>query len=154
MKRFSSLSTTIPRVQTTKCPSPAESVFWCSGRWRYIRSALPRNYPATYADVLLPFSFPFSSNDEDHWWQATSLKTQNSGWIPSNYVAPIRSDEKNPWFHGKVGGRRVAMVDLFFSSTATLSFFPSTDLLFHFLICPSSTLALSVDPQDNGRVPS
>jgi len=50
-------------------------------------------------------AFPLCPNprtDEDHWWEARSLATNTVGWIPSNYVAPLQSEEKNPWFHGKI----------------------------------------------------
>lgn len=39
------------------------------------------------------------------WWLATSKSTGQRGYIPSNYVAPFRSIEAEPWYFGKL--RRV-----------------------------------------------
>lgn len=38
----------------------------------------------------LPFLFFFSSREGD-WWEARSLTTGETGYIPSNYVAPVDS---------------------------------------------------------------
>lgn len=39
------------------------------------------------------------------WWYAVSKKTGEKGYIPSNYVAPLRSIQAEPWYFGKL--RRV-----------------------------------------------
>eukprot|EP00051_Salpingoeca_urceolata_P018662 m.264115 g.264115 ORF g.264115 m.264115 type:complete len:686 (-) comp19247_c6_seq8:39-2096(-) len=41
-------------------------------------------------------------NDNVNWWEAESLKTHKVGWVPSNYVAPYKSLEKNVWYHGRI----------------------------------------------------
>lgn len=34
---------------------------------------------------------------EGDWWEARSLDTGNSGYIPSNYVAPVDSIQAEEW---------------------------------------------------------
>lgn len=36
--------------------------------------------------------------DDSHtdWWRARSLNTQREGYVPSNYVAPLKSIEAEP----------------------------------------------------------
>lgn len=36
---------------------------------------------------------------EGDWWEARSLDTGNSGYIPSNYVAPVDSIQAEEWVH-------------------------------------------------------
>lgn len=36
------------------------------------------------------------------WWFARSKKTRMKGYIPSNYVAKLKSIEAEPWFFGKI----------------------------------------------------
>ena len=38
--------------------------------------------------LKFPLFLPFSEGD---WWEARSLTTGGSGYIPSNYVAPVDS---------------------------------------------------------------
>ncbi|RVE56151.1 hypothetical protein OJAV_G00233400 [Oryzias javanicus] len=40
---------------------------------------------------------------EGDWWDARSLTTGCSGYIPSNYVAPVDSVQAEDWFFGKLG---------------------------------------------------
>ena len=42
------------------------------------------------------------ANDNPNWWLAESLRTHMEGWVPSNYIAPVKSVEKNVWYHGKI----------------------------------------------------
>ncbi|EGD74404.1 TK/ABL protein kinase [Salpingoeca rosetta] len=42
------------------------------------------------------------SNDNENWWQAQHADTKEVGWIPSNYVAPMQSLDKEPWYHGRI----------------------------------------------------
>lgn len=41
-------------------------------------------------------------NDNSNWWQAKHADTGQAGWIPSNYVAPMQSIDKEPWYHGRI----------------------------------------------------
>ncbi|CAG5942615.1 unnamed protein product [Menidia menidia] len=40
---------------------------------------------------------------EGDWWEARSLDTGKSGYIPSNYVAPVDSIQAEEWYFGKMG---------------------------------------------------
>ncbi|KAF7231562.1 tyrosine-protein kinase Fyn [Nothobranchius furzeri] len=40
---------------------------------------------------------------EGDWWDAHSLTTGGSGYIPSNYVAPVDSIQAEDWYFGKLG---------------------------------------------------
>lgn len=46
--------------------------------------------------------FRVKRNDHENWWEAESTRTGTIGWIPNNYVAPAKSEEKNVWFHGPI----------------------------------------------------
>uniref|UniRef100_A0A6G1S765 Tyrosine-protein kinase n=1 Tax=Aceria tosichella TaxID=561515 RepID=A0A6G1S765_9ACAR len=41
-------------------------------------------------------------NKHGDWWLARSKKTRLKGYIPSNYVAKLKSIEAEPWFFGKI----------------------------------------------------
>lgn len=41
-------------------------------------------------------------NKQGDWWFARSKKTRMEGYIPSNYVAKLKSIEAEPWFFGKI----------------------------------------------------
>lgn len=41
-------------------------------------------------------------NLQGDWWFARSKKTRMEGYIPSNYVAKLKSIEAEPWFFGKI----------------------------------------------------
>ncbi|XP_076803953.1 proto-oncogene tyrosine-protein kinase Src-like isoform X3 [Clavelina lepadiformis] len=43
------------------------------------------------------------NSTEGDWWEARSLATQRTGYIPSNYVAPANSVQCEEWFFGKIG---------------------------------------------------
>ncbi|XP_043921169.1 tyrosine-protein kinase Yes [Protopterus annectens] len=47
--------------------------------------------------------FQIINNTEGDWWEARSLTTGNSGYIPSNYVAPADSIQAEEWYFGKMG---------------------------------------------------
>ena len=36
------------------------------------------------------------------WWFARSKATKQEGYIPSNYVAKLKSIEAEPWYFGKI----------------------------------------------------
>uniref|UniRef100_A0A672SZP2 Tyrosine-protein kinase n=1 Tax=Sinocyclocheilus grahami TaxID=75366 RepID=A0A672SZP2_SINGR len=40
---------------------------------------------------------------EGDWWDARSLTTGGTGYIPSNYVAPVDSIQAEDWYFGKLG---------------------------------------------------
>ncbi|MEQ2285965.1 hypothetical protein AMECASPLE_037317 [Ameca splendens] len=42
---------------------------------------------------------------EGDWWLARSLTTGESGYIPSNYVAPSDSIQAEEWYFGKITRR-------------------------------------------------
>ncbi|MCI4395647.1 hypothetical protein PGIGA_G00194330 [Pangasianodon gigas] len=44
----------------------------------------------------------FQSGEGD-WWEVHSLSTGRSGYIPSNYVAPVDSIQAEEWYFGKLG---------------------------------------------------
>uniref|UniRef100_A0A3P9HVQ8 Tyrosine-protein kinase n=1 Tax=Oryzias latipes TaxID=8090 RepID=A0A3P9HVQ8_ORYLA len=43
------------------------------------------------------------NSTEGDWWDARSLTTGCSGYIPSNYVAPVDSVQAEDWYFGKLG---------------------------------------------------
>uniref|UniRef100_A0A8C8DT22 Tyrosine-protein kinase n=1 Tax=Oryzias sinensis TaxID=183150 RepID=A0A8C8DT22_9TELE len=45
------------------------------------------------------------NNTEGDWWLARSLATGESGYIPSNYVAPSESIQAEEWYFGKITRR-------------------------------------------------
>ncbi|XP_062397050.1 proto-oncogene tyrosine-protein kinase Src isoform X2 [Sardina pilchardus] len=45
------------------------------------------------------------NNTEGDWWLARSLATGESGYIPSNYVAPSDSIQAEEWYFGKITRR-------------------------------------------------
>uniref|UniRef100_A0A4W5KWW3 Tyrosine-protein kinase n=1 Tax=Hucho hucho TaxID=62062 RepID=A0A4W5KWW3_9TELE len=45
------------------------------------------------------------NNKEGDWWLARSLTTGESGYIPSNYVAPSDSIQAEEWYFGKITRR-------------------------------------------------
>ncbi|XP_016365300.1 tyrosine-protein kinase Fgr isoform X1 [Sinocyclocheilus rhinocerous] len=47
--------------------------------------------------------FHIINNTEGDWWEARSLDTGKSGYIPSNYVAPVDSIQAEEWYFGKMG---------------------------------------------------
>ncbi|MCJ8749854.1 hypothetical protein PDJAM_G00192330 [Pangasius djambal] len=47
--------------------------------------------------------FQIINNTEGDWWEVHSLSTGRSGYIPSNYVAPVDSIQAEEWFFGKLG---------------------------------------------------
>ncbi|NWX78741.1 YRK kinase, partial [Alca torda] len=40
---------------------------------------------------------------EGDWWEARSLSSGATGYIPSNYVAPVDSIQAEEWYFGKIG---------------------------------------------------
>ncbi|KAG5841582.1 hypothetical protein ANANG_G00168150 [Anguilla anguilla] len=47
--------------------------------------------------------FQIINNTEGDWWQARSMDTGKTGYIPSNYVADADSIQSEDWFFGKMG---------------------------------------------------
>ncbi|KAK6474598.1 proto-oncogene tyrosine-protein kinase Yrk isoform X1 [Huso huso] len=47
--------------------------------------------------------FHIINNAEGDWWEARSLDTGRTGYIPSNYVAPVDSIQAEEWYFGKMG---------------------------------------------------
>ncbi|XP_032877991.1 tyrosine-protein kinase Fyn [Amblyraja radiata] len=47
--------------------------------------------------------FQILNNTEGDWWEARSLQTGGTGYIPSNYVAPVDSIQAEEWYFGKLG---------------------------------------------------
>uniref|UniRef100_A0A8C5SKP1 Tyrosine-protein kinase n=1 Tax=Laticauda laticaudata TaxID=8630 RepID=A0A8C5SKP1_LATLA len=47
--------------------------------------------------------FQILNNSEGDWWEARSLTTGETGYIPSNYVAPVDSIQAEEWYFGKLG---------------------------------------------------
>uniref|UniRef100_A0AC35TTL6 SH2 domain-containing protein n=1 Tax=Rhabditophanes sp. KR3021 TaxID=114890 RepID=A0AC35TTL6_9BILA len=41
-------------------------------------------------------------NEMGEWWYAKSLVTNKTGFIPSNYVAPEKSIDAEPWYFGRL----------------------------------------------------
>ncbi|KAG8123936.1 hypothetical protein E2320_019289, partial [Naja naja] len=44
-----------------------------------------------------------TEDDLRDWWEARSLTTGETGYIPSNYVAPVDSIQAEEWYFGKLG---------------------------------------------------
>ncbi|XP_068125358.1 tyrosine-protein kinase Fgr [Hyperolius riggenbachi] len=47
--------------------------------------------------------FHIISTSEGDWWEARSLRSGFTGYIPSNYVAPLNSIQAEEWYFGKLG---------------------------------------------------
>ncbi|XP_038614485.1 tyrosine-protein kinase Fgr [Tachyglossus aculeatus] len=47
--------------------------------------------------------FHILNSSEGDWWEARSLSSGFSGYIPSNYVAPMDSIQAEEWYFGKIG---------------------------------------------------
>ncbi|XP_072559311.1 tyrosine-protein kinase fynb isoform X2 [Paramormyrops kingsleyae] len=47
--------------------------------------------------------FQILNSTEGDWWEARSLATGGTGYIPSNYVAPVDSIQAEDWYFGKLG---------------------------------------------------
>ncbi|XP_028653420.1 tyrosine-protein kinase fynb isoform X2 [Erpetoichthys calabaricus] len=47
--------------------------------------------------------FQILNSTEGDWWEARSLNTGGTGYIPSNYVAPVDSIQAEEWYFGKLG---------------------------------------------------
>uniref|UniRef100_A0A674N7K1 Tyrosine-protein kinase n=1 Tax=Takifugu rubripes TaxID=31033 RepID=A0A674N7K1_TAKRU len=47
--------------------------------------------------------FQIINNTEGDWWEARSITTGRTGYIPSNYVAPADSIQAEEWYFGKMG---------------------------------------------------
>ncbi|KAM7177008.1 tyrosine-protein kinase Yes [Macrochelys suwanniensis] len=47
--------------------------------------------------------FQIINNTEGDWWEARSIATGKTGYIPSNYVAPADSIQAEEWYFGKMG---------------------------------------------------
>ncbi|XP_015992479.1 tyrosine-protein kinase Fyn isoform X3 [Rousettus aegyptiacus] len=47
--------------------------------------------------------FQILNSSEGDWWEARSLTTGDTGYIPSNYVAPVDSIQAEEWYFGKLG---------------------------------------------------
>lgn len=64
------------------------------------------DYEARTEDDL-PFTkgekFHILNNTEGDWWEARSLSSGQTGYIPSNYVAPVDSIQAEEWYFGKIG---------------------------------------------------
>uniref|UniRef100_A0A8C9TJ85 Tyrosine-protein kinase n=1 Tax=Scleropages formosus TaxID=113540 RepID=A0A8C9TJ85_SCLFO len=54
---------------------------------------------------ILNNTFPLNPLQEGDWWLARSLATGQSGYIPSNYVAPTDSIRAEEWFFGNLTRR-------------------------------------------------
>lgn len=44
-----------------------------------------------------------TENTQFDWWHATSRASKREGYIPSNYVAEVKTLEAEEWFYGKIG---------------------------------------------------
>ncbi|EHB00801.1 Proto-oncogene tyrosine-protein kinase FGR [Heterocephalus glaber] len=47
--------------------------------------------------------FHILNNTEGDWWEARSLSSGHTGYVPSNYVAPVDSIQAEEWYFGKIG---------------------------------------------------
>lgn len=47
--------------------------------------------------------FHIINNSEGDWWEARSLRSGKTGYVPSNYVAPTDSIQAEEWYFGKLG---------------------------------------------------
>uniref|UniRef100_A0AAQ4S7R6 Tyrosine-protein kinase n=1 Tax=Gasterosteus aculeatus aculeatus TaxID=481459 RepID=A0AAQ4S7R6_GASAC len=65
--------------------------------------------------------FQILNSTEGDWWEARSLTTGGTGYIPSNYVAPVDSIQAEDWYFGKLG-RKDAERQLLSNSNARGTF--------------------------------
>lgn len=62
-----------------------------------IFSVLPRNKRTSiYSSFATNLYFNLSISLQGDWWLARSKKTRQEGYIPSNYVAKLKSIEAEP----------------------------------------------------------
>ncbi|XP_078538043.1 tyrosine-protein kinase Fgr isoform X1 [Lissotriton helveticus] len=54
-------------------------------------------------NILKGEKFHIINNTEGDWWEARSLTSGATGYIPSNYVAPVDSIQAEEWYFGKLG---------------------------------------------------
>uniref|UniRef100_A0AAQ4RSJ6 Tyrosine-protein kinase n=1 Tax=Gasterosteus aculeatus aculeatus TaxID=481459 RepID=A0AAQ4RSJ6_GASAC len=68
---------------------------------------LERYKPHNSSNAALEPSLPIvtATQIEGDWWLARSLTTGESGYIPSNYVAPSDSIQAEEWYFGKITRR-------------------------------------------------
>ncbi|XP_022645421.1 tyrosine-protein kinase Src42A-like isoform X3 [Varroa jacobsoni] len=76
-----------------------------------IMSAAPKVFVALYdydarTDEDLSFKkgehLEILNDTQGDWWFARSKSTKHEGYIPSNYVAKLKSIEAEPWYFGKI----------------------------------------------------
>ncbi|KAK4004995.1 hypothetical protein OUZ56_006720 [Daphnia magna] len=60
--------------------------------------------PRTPGDLLFKKGDHLEIIDNNHtdWWRARSRTNHMEGYVPANYVAPVRSIEAEPWYFGSI----------------------------------------------------
>ncbi|XP_044794007.1 tyrosine-protein kinase Fgr isoform X3 [Bubalus bubalis] len=93
-------------------PQPASPAFLDAGTIRGISGIGVTMFIALYdyearTEDDLTFTkgekFHILNNTEGDWWEARSLSSGHTGYIPSNYVAPVDSIQAEEWYFGKIG---------------------------------------------------
>ncbi|XP_049567840.1 tyrosine-protein kinase Fgr isoform X1 [Orcinus orca] len=93
-------------------PQPASPAFLNGGTIRGISGTGVTLFIALYdyearTEDDLTFAkgekFHILNNIEGDWWEARSLSSGQTGYIPSNYVAPVDSIQAEEWYFGKIG---------------------------------------------------
>ncbi|KAB0393360.1 hypothetical protein E2I00_012052 [Balaenoptera physalus] len=93
-------------------PQPASPAFLNGGTVRGISGTGVTLFIALYdyearTEDDLTFAkgekFHILNNIEGDWWEARSLSSGQTGYIPSNYVAPVDSIQAEEWYFGKIG---------------------------------------------------
>ncbi|XP_010082537.1 PREDICTED: proto-oncogene tyrosine-protein kinase Src-like, partial [Pterocles gutturalis] len=83
------------------------------------------------------------NNTEGDWWLAHSLTTGQTGYIPSNYVAPSDSIQAEEWYFGKITRRESERLLLNPGNQRGVALSPS--------VLPAGAYCLSVSDFDNAK---
>ncbi|KJE96371.1 TKL protein kinase, variant 1 [Capsaspora owczarzaki ATCC 30864] len=88
----------LPSERQASIPTPEAASSQWEAMYDYNANAGSDEMSIVKGDI-----FDVYDQTDPNWWGATNIKTGARGMIPSNYIAPGQSIERNPWFHGKIG---------------------------------------------------
>ncbi|MEJ1282321.1 hypothetical protein NN561_013278 [Cricetulus griseus] len=95
----------------TFSPQPTSPAFLSAGTMRCISGTGVTMFVALYdyeartrddLSFIKGEKFHILNNTEGDWWEARSLSSGHTGYIPSNYVAPVDSIQAEEWYFGKI----------------------------------------------------
>lgn len=84
-------------VPTPNKPSPHKPVLTYIALYEY-EARTGDDLPFGKGEIL-----EITNNADGDWWFARSTVTHREGYVPSNYIAPIKSITAEDWYFGKVG---------------------------------------------------